>query len=217
MHIVWDWNGTLFDDFGIVVGAVNDSLAVLNAPPIGPEQYRDHYARPVHRFYDGLLGRPITDHELVLVNEEFFAAYGRRRHEGALAAEADAALDLVAAGGGTQSVLSMAPHDDLVAETERFGVAAYMALIEGNSGPAGGPKSGLLRTHLATLQRQLPGLRREDIKVVGDTLDDAGAASDSGVDAVLYDGGSHHPTHLAAAGVPVVASLVAAVRLVGTT
>ena len=34
MHIVWDWNGTLFDDLAIVVDAVNASLAHEGAGPI---------------------------------------------------------------------------------------------------------------------------------------------------------------------------------------
>ena len=33
-HVIWDWNGTLFDDLHIVVESVNASLAELGAPPI---------------------------------------------------------------------------------------------------------------------------------------------------------------------------------------
>ena len=36
-HIIWDWNGTLFDDLHIVVESVNVSLAELGAPPIDAE------------------------------------------------------------------------------------------------------------------------------------------------------------------------------------
>ena len=57
------------------------------------------------------------------------------------------------------------------------------------------------------------GIRRDTVVVVGDSLDDANAATRAGVDAVLYDGGSHHRAMLDGAGVPVAGSLVEAVDL----
>lgn len=48
-HIVWDWNGTLLDDLGTVVAAVNDTLATLGRRPICVEEYGANYTRPVRR------------------------------------------------------------------------------------------------------------------------------------------------------------------------
>jgi phosphoglycolate phosphatase-like HAD superfamily hydrolase len=31
-HVVWDWNGTLFDDFHVVVEAVNAGIEPLGLP-----------------------------------------------------------------------------------------------------------------------------------------------------------------------------------------
>ena len=49
-HIVWDWNGTLFDDLDIVVASVNVSLRSVGAPPIDADEYRAVYQRPLHHF-----------------------------------------------------------------------------------------------------------------------------------------------------------------------
>ncbi len=49
--------------------------------------------------------------------------------------------------------------------------------------------------------------------VIGDAVDDAVAARHAGAHAVLYTGGSHSRTSLAAAGVPVVDTLAEAVEL----
>jgi len=60
LHIVWDWNGTLVDDLPIVVDCVNAALAVIGEPPIDADDYREHFARPVNRFYESLLGLSIA-------------------------------------------------------------------------------------------------------------------------------------------------------------
>ena len=60
MHIVWDWNGTLFDDLDVVVRSVNHGLEGFGAIPIDLDGYRSHYTRPVKLFYDRLIGREIT-------------------------------------------------------------------------------------------------------------------------------------------------------------
>ncbi len=49
--------------------------------------------------------------------------------------------------------------------------------------------------------------------MVGDSLDDATAAAAVGVDAVMYDGGSHHRRELEASGFPVAGTLVEAVQI----
>ena len=45
-HLVWDWNGTLFDDHVAVVAAINDALASLRLRSIDADTYRTHFTRP---------------------------------------------------------------------------------------------------------------------------------------------------------------------------
>ena len=42
-HLVWDWNGTLFDDHVAVVAAINDALALVRLGPIDSDFFRSHY------------------------------------------------------------------------------------------------------------------------------------------------------------------------------
>ena len=62
-HVVWDWNGTLFDDLTVVLAAVNRGVEPFGVPPVTLDHYRDHYTRPVKRFYDDLIGRELTRSE----------------------------------------------------------------------------------------------------------------------------------------------------------
>ncbi len=209
-HVVWDWNGTLFDDLHIVVEAVNAALASVDAEPIDAEGYRTHYGRPVHVFYERLLGRRLAAEEWRRIDEGFHDAYRAALGRAGLTADACQALAEVAGAGRTQSLLSMWWHDELVPFVARFGVDGYMLRVDGNRRDAGEVKAEHLRSHLASL-----GVDAPDALVVGDALDDARAAAEVGARCVLYDGGSHHRHELEGAGVPVAASLREAVRVGG--
>lgn len=210
-HVIWDWNGTLFQDLDITVESVNEALAIVGAGPIDAGRYRDHYTRPVQRFYETVLGGELRPVEWQRIDAAFHAAYRRRIAAARLTPDAAAALGAVRAAGATQSLLSMWRHDDLIGFVTPLGVAAFMERIDGNRDDAGGTKTAHLRRHVAALAAAGvgPGL------VIGDALDDAAAAAAVGVACVLYDGGSHHRSELDAAGVPVAPTLIAALTLGG--
>jgi phosphoglycolate phosphatase-like HAD superfamily hydrolase len=212
-HVIWDWNGTLFDDLPIVVDAVNASLVGLGASPIDVDDYRDHYTRPVRRFYETLLSRPVPTDEWARIDRHFHDEYRARLGEAGLTEDAAAAVGAVAAGGGTQSLLSMWWHAELVAAVGRYGLAHRMVRIDGNRGEGGDSKSEHLAAHVAALRAADGTLTLERCVVIGDSLDDARAAAAIGLPCVLYDGGSHHRRQLAGVGVPIADSLLHAVEL----
>ena len=215
-HVVWDWNGTLFDDLEIVVASVNVSLRAIGAPPIDVETYRAVYQRPLHRFYENLLGRPVRPEEMASIDDDFHAAYHALLDQARLTVDARRAIELVAEGGGTQSVLSMWWHDQLVPAVRFFGLEDHMLAVDGHRGGPGESKEKHLVGHVDQLTRLFPELvRREAVVVIGDVTDDADAARAAGVGCVLYDGGSQPRAVLAAMGVPVAATLVEAVEMAG--
>lgn len=215
-HVVWDWNGTLFDDLEIVVASVNVSLRAIGAPPIEVETYRAVYQRPLHRFYENLLGRSVRPEEMASIDNDFHAAYHALLDQARLTVDARRAIDLVAERGGTQSVLSMWWHDQLVPAVRFFGLEDHMLAVDGHRGGPGETKEKHLARHVEQLTRLFPELvRRETVIVIGDVTDDADAARAAGVRCVLYDGGSQPRTVLAAMGVPVAATLVEAVEMAG--
>ena len=213
-HIVWDWNGTLFDDLDIVVASVNVSLRSVGAPPIDADEYRAVYQRPLHRFYETLLGRPVAPPEMATIDRDFHDAYHALLDQARLTVDARRAVDLVAGRGHTQSVLSMWWHDRLVPAVRYFALEDYMLAVDGHRGKPGESKQNHLTRHLAQLARLFPGVvRPEAVTVIGDVTDDADAARGAGVTCVLYDGGSQPRAALEATGAPVAATLVEAVEL----
>ena len=61
-HIVWDWNGTLFDDAHIAYEASVEVFAARGLRTVTFEEYRSAYTRPIDVFYEALFGwRPDPD------------------------------------------------------------------------------------------------------------------------------------------------------------
>ncbi len=206
-HIVWDWNGTLFHDTDAVIGATNSAFAELGLAPITLEQYRELYCVPVPKFYERLMGRMPTEAEWLVMDATFHRHYTEHRVRCGLAEGADLLLAEWQAAGHSQSILSMFGHDELIPLVRGFGIEARFVRVDGRTGPSGGGKSEHMVRHLAALRDVEPGRT----VVIGDALDDAVAARESGAHAVLYTGGSHSRASLEGAGAPVVDTLAEAV------
>ncbi len=214
-HVVWDWNGTLLDDQQLVVASVNAVLALVDAPPITLADYQRHYTRPVHRFYERLLGRDLTPGEW----ERFDRTYHERYRDllvdrAQLTGDALDALERVTRAGRTQSLLSMWRHEELVGLVERLGLDRHFTRVDGLRNGYGSRKAAFLVDHLAAIADATGG-DAGDVVLIGDAVDDALAAQHVGAACVLYDGGSHSRAELEAAGTAVADSLLGALALAG--
>jgi len=210
MHLIWDWNGTLFDDLHIVVDAVNASLRAIGASiQIDEDGYRDHYRRPVRGFYDDMLPQPVSDAEWATINTRFHNVYLELLPGAGPAADAHDAVASARSRGATQSILSMWTHEQLVPTVSGYGLDVAMVAVRGADAAEGDSKVELLRHHLDELALG----HDHRVVLIGDTFDDATAAHEVGAGAVFYDGGSHHRHQLDATGVPVADSLVEAIGI----
>lgn len=211
-HLVWDWNGTLFDDQHLVIGALNAVLDEAGLPRVDMATYQRLYTRPVLVFYERLFGRPIGPQEWERLDAVYHAGYRAGLDRARLTVDATTALDAVEVAGGTQSLLSMWRHEELVPLVGVLGIADRFARIDGLRGDGGGVKAPYLQAHLDALVAER-GVAPSEVLVIGDALDDAAAAAHIGATCVLYDGGSHPRQELDAAGVPVATSLTEALEL----
>lgn len=210
-HIVWDWNGTLFDDNHVVVASVNASLAHLGVASIDAGVYRRHFVRPLHLFYERLLGSAVDDDLMKVIDDVFQEAYRVGLAGADLAVDARSALGMVAAAGSTQSIASMLWHEMLVSAVTGFDLEEVMLAVDGNRGMVGETKEQHLVGHVERLAAMYPRMRRSEMVAIGDITDDAAAARAAGIGCVLYDGGSQDRALLEAEGVPVARTLVEAV------
>ncbi|MEU4277014.1 HAD hydrolase-like protein [Streptomyces tanashiensis] len=207
-HLVWDWNGTLLDDIGAVIGATNAAFAELGLESITLERYRELYTVPVPKFYERLMGRLPTDEEWTVMDGAFHRHYWERAESCGLTIGAAELLAARQESGLTQSLLSLAPHTELIPLVRRHGIAERFVRMDGRPDASTDGKSGHMVRHLAALE-----VPAERVVVIGDAADDALAAEHVGARAVLYTGGSHSRASLARVGVPVVDSLEEAVAV----
>ncbi|MEV4274327.1 HAD family hydrolase [Actinoplanes xinjiangensis] len=205
-HLVWDWNGTLLDDLHLVVSSTNVAFAAVGGRDVGSDEHRRTFRRPVADFYAEMLGRAIDAEEFGRLDRIFHDAYRLGLTDVTLAADAQAAIKT---WPGSQSLLSMWFHHELVPAVEGYGLAGMFARIDGLRAELGGGfKAGHLAAHLAEL-----GVEGRDVVMIGDSLDDADAAEAVGGHAVLYTGGFTDPARLRESGRPVADTLVEAVKM----
>jgi phosphoglycolate phosphatase-like HAD superfamily hydrolase len=209
-HLVWDWNGTLLDDLALVVAATNTSLATAGGRNITVEEHRRDFRRPIWGYYSDVLGWEISRDEFVALDHAFHLAYRDGLDACPLALDARTAL---AAWSGSQSLLSMWFHHELVPLVTRYGLDGHLSRVDGlRDVTGGGAKAPHLVAHLARL-----GIAGEECVLIGDSVDDAEAATSVGARVVLYSGGITDEARLRATGHPVVATLTEAVRVAATT
>lgn len=206
-HIVWDWNGTLFDDISAVVDASNAAFGELGLPPMTVEEYRDWYRVPVIDCYADRLGRMPSTQEWERMDAVFHSHYTALRDDCGLTA---GALELLAAQE-SQSLLSMYGHEELVPLVRSFGIDGHFRRVDGRDGTSGTTGKGqYLVRHLVALGDAAAPSRTV---LIGDVPDDAAAAAEAGVRAVLYTGGAGSRRELSRVGVPVADTLAEAVSL----
>lgn len=210
-HVIWDWNGTLLADQSAVLDALNAMLGTLDHPGTDMATYRRLYTRPVRRFYEQLLERPVDDQLWGRIDLAFHDAYDRVVREVGLDPHARPALERVTAAGTSQSLLSMARHGHLVEMVDHHDLAHHFVRVDGLRGIGGGHKEEWLLAHLAALDVDDPG----EVVLIGDAIDDAAAALAVGADVVLFDGGSHPPEELRDTGATVTPTLLDALEAAG--
>ena len=208
-HLVWDWNGTLLDDLSLVVEATNRAFAAVGGRSLDSDEHRRTFRRPVADFYAEILERAVDAEEFGRLDRIFHDAYRLGLTTTALAADA---MQAIRSWPGTQSLLSMWFHSELVPAIETYGLTGVFTRVDGLQTDVGGDlKAGHLARHLDEL-----GISGDRAVLIGDSLDDALAAESVGAAAVLYTGGFTHPMRLRASGRPVADTLVEAVRLART-
>jgi phosphoglycolate phosphatase-like HAD superfamily hydrolase len=203
-HIIWDWNGTLFNDIDAIVDATNAIFTGELPEPLTADSLRAAFTRPVWVCYERLLGRPLGDGEWPRLDAGYHEHYHRLMRFCGLAPDARSTLQSWQSHGGSQSLLSMWQHDMLVPTVrDYFHLEPYLARVDGLRGVGGGgSKAEHMVAHLAALR-----LDPADVLVVGDSVDDVEAGRSLGARAVAYTGGSTGRDALAATGAPVVDTL----------
>jgi phosphoglycolate phosphatase len=201
-HIIWDWNGTLFDDAWLCIEIMNALLRQRNLPPMTPELYETIFDFPVKDYYRKA-GFDFTVEPFETVSDAFIAQYYRRMHQCPLRDHARSALEMGHKQGLTMSILSAMEQKYLLQLVGLHGLRDYFTDVIGLSDHHAAGKVFLARQWLKNQT-----LTPSEILFIGDTTHDHEVAQALGVDCQLIHSGHHARTRLAALDVPIIESLL---------
>ena len=200
-HIIWDWNGTLWDDTWLCVEINNRMLERRGLPQIDVSIYRAKLCFPVDQYYCQI-GFDYDRDPYRALAEEFIEEYERRRFECALQPGACALIQSMHERTIPQAVLSAYQHKTLLQAVEYFGLTHYFEDIIGLNDIYASGKVENGKQYIAGL-----GMDPGDVLFIGDTMHDFDVARAMGVRCVLVANGHNSRERLEACGVPVCETL----------
>lgn len=202
-HVIWDWNGTLFNDVEAALVSINEMLGKRGLTLLNRASYRRTFGFPVIDCYRLLGFEFSTDAEWDAIANEFHANYDRNAVTAALSEGALDVLEHLQGAGVSMSVLSAAESGKLNSQLSQYGVANYFPHVFGHSDLYGSSKIELGRRLLKTLC-----FSPEEMLLVGDTKHDYEVAEDLGCRCLLYSDGHQDTLRLGSCGCPVISDLL---------
>ncbi len=193
-YIFWDWNGTVIDDVGVALDAVNQMLRERNYPEITLQRYRELMDTPIIHFYE-----PIFDLEKYPFEEiadEFQILY-----QGGAPQPYESVPELLQqfqAQGKHQIVLSSSQQQSILALSGVLGLRNYFDAILGADDIYSLSKVGRAVGYLQQNQ-----IMPEQCVLIGDTVHDYEVACHMGISCVLLACGHDDRGRLQKCGCPV--------------
>jgi phosphoglycolate phosphatase len=200
-HVIWDWNGTLFDDAWLCVEIMNEMLLRRNLPALTAERYANVFDFPVKDYYLAI-GWNFNLMSFETLSDEFIGEYERRKLECAIRPEGLAVLEAVHAAGIPQSIVSAYKQVSLTALIAHYQLNRWLVAVRGLDNHHAAGKLAVGRRWVAEL-----GLDPAEILMVGDTLHDYEMAVELGMDCVLLPSGHQSRARLLTSGAPLLGSL----------
>lgn len=186
-YILWDWNGTLFDDFDICRYTIDKLLTDNGLPTLSSdEEYRRKFCFPITRFYKNL-GLDFSKKPFEKLAVEYMDIYiplSRDKKVCNLNKNAVKTLSAFSKKGYRQYIISASKADVLKSQVGSFGIEKFFAEIAGIGDIYAGSKA-----EIALEWEKKNGVSPSDIVFIGDSLHDFEISSLLGCRCLLYTGG----------------------------
>ena len=186
-NILWDWNGTLIDDVGVALEAVNIMLERRSLPKINIGQYYSYVDTPIIRFYEKCFDMTKDDEGTLL--PEYQRLYAELAQE---LPKNDTTYKTVKALQDKrfrQFIVSSCEQNILNNWLARYGITHFFEAVTGADNLYGG------QTMNPSMQDILDAVNKtpSETVFVGDTAHDFDTAKALGVDTLLVTYGHQSP------------------------
>ena len=195
--LIWDWNGTILDDWKLCLAIENELLTERGMPCITEEWYLDHFSFPIRRYYEQM-GYTFAHESFERVSEIFMERYNARFADYPLRKGVTDVLKKVQHMGVLQILLSVTQQDELLRQAARLGTAPYFTEILGQPDSLGFSKVERAKAYISS-----HGIDPKTTLFVGDTDHDCETAQAVGCACALLAGGHQSKDVLLRCGVPV--------------
>ncbi len=182
-HIVWDWNGTLFDDVQVCIDVMNGMLERRGLKELTPERYREIFTFPVEDYYKAA-GWDFSREPFAELAVEYITEYLRRAAGCGLRRGAAEVLEKLRERGYVQLIASASEAAALTEQVRRCGIEGLFEAVLGLGDVFAVTKEGLAREYLRAGE-----IAPEEVVFIGDTAHDWQVARAIGCDCILIEGG----------------------------
>ena len=196
-HLMWDFNGTIFDDAEAGIKSVNKMLCERGLAPIpSKERYQEIFDFPIEDYYRSL-GFDFDKEPYEVLAPIWVDLYNMNAENAGVCEGVKETMEEVKALGIEQSVLSACEFGMLTRYLKKLGVDGYLTEVMGLDNIHARSKLALAHEWI----KNNPGAR---VLMIGDTTHDFETAEALGADCVLYAGGHQSRAKLEKCGCPVI-------------
>jgi len=123
-HLLWDWNGTLFNDVDLCIKTINSILVEEKVCEINKIEYREKFCFPINKYYENV-GLNLDDDKFNYFSSKFIERYQPQSIECNLVENAEIVLKRVYEMGVEQIILSASHKKYLEEQVSKFGIRMY--------------------------------------------------------------------------------------------
>lgn len=200
--VIWDWNGTLFDDLEVCINVMNRILHNRNLPLLDIKRYKEIFGFPVKHYYKQL-GFDFVLEPFEELATEFITEYQKESLSAKLNENCISILEHIRNKGIIQVILSASQLENLEEQLRHFEIINYFDRLLGLDHYHATSKVDVGKRWL-----EESGFDNKEVLLVGDTLHDFEAACEIGCDCVLLTSGHQSKERVSRFGVPVIESLL---------
>ncbi|MBK8944556.1 MAG: HAD family hydrolase [Ignavibacteriae bacterium] len=200
-HVIWDWNGTIFNDLQLCVDVGNNLFRKKNLPEISVEKYKSIFTIPVINYYISA-GFDFDKESFEIVGKEWMDEYEKRKFECSLHENLIETIEKFKDWGIPQSLLSAYRQDNLLKMAEHFNLTKYFSHIVGLDNIYAAGKMDLGKNLMKIL-----GNGHGETLMIGDTIHDFEVSQEIGADCILIANGHQNLETLEKTGAKIFNSL----------
>lgn len=202
--IIWDWNGTLFNDLALTVSIFNQVLEERRLAPISEQFFKENLKFPIDTFYTQIGFRSMAERESA--KRRWNEVYESCNTLCTLQPGAAGLLERINKAGRKQVMLSAHEQRSLHRMASFTGITPHFARISGASeSESGSSKISRGVALLEVMTRDL-AISPKEVVMIGDSVHDHEVAESLGIDCILSELGHVSSGRLVATGRPVIRS-----------